>query len=214
MHSGAAETMSGSFPHIEAGERMYGREEVLSRPCPVPAEPGVYAWYFTTVPPGLNAEGCHRVAGRTLLYVGISPTRRGVEHPASRSTLRKRLRTHFRGNAEGSTLRRSIGCLLSGSLGIQLRRVGGGGRYTFTNPGERLLDEWLGANAFVVWRSVREPWLVEEGILRSGLPLPLNIRGNPCLEHADYLSGIRRAARLQATSLPVICDNGGARRVR
>src|SRR6476620_6502385 len=68
--------------------------------------PGVYAWYFDQVPPGISATRCHRLGDRTLLYVGISPKeppKNGA--PESRQTLRSRLRTHFSGNAAGSTLR-------------------------------------------------------------------------------------------------------------
>ena len=39
-----------------------------------------------------------------------------------------RIRYHFRGNAEGSTLRLTLGCLLIKPLGIELRRVGSGKR--------------------------------------------------------------------------------------
>jgi hypothetical protein len=44
-----------------------------------------------------------------------------------------------------------LGCLLEAQLGIQLRRVGSGHRYTFTNPGEQLLDRWMDQHAFVTW---------------------------------------------------------------
>jgi len=50
------------------------------------------------------------------------------------------MRDHFTGNAEGSTLRLTLGCLLSETLNIKLRRVGRGKRHTFTNPGEIILD--------------------------------------------------------------------------
>lgn len=54
-----------------------------------------------------------------LLYVGISPKAPPSNGGApSRSTLRKRLQTHYRGNAEGSTLRKTLGCLLAGQPDI------------------------------------------------------------------------------------------------
>jgi hypothetical protein len=92
---------------------------------PVPRSPGVYAWYFDVPPPLIDIKACHRIEGRALLYVGISPrapSRNGL-HP-NRSTLRKRIQTHYGGNAEGSTLRRTLGCLLGSRLHIRLRRVG------------------------------------------------------------------------------------------
>jgi hypothetical protein len=42
------------------------------------------------------------------------------------------------GNAEGSTLRLSSGCILAEQLGIQLRRVGSGKRLTFGTGEQRL----------------------------------------------------------------------------
>jgi hypothetical protein len=49
-------------------------------------------------------------------------------------------------NAEGSTLRLTLGCLLADELGIELRRVGSGKRFTFST-GEKRLSEWMEANA-------------------------------------------------------------------
>ena len=54
---------------------LYNRAEVLTRPSPVPARPGVYAWYFREVPPGVPVGGCHQHQGLWLLYVGISPSK-------------------------------------------------------------------------------------------------------------------------------------------
>ncbi|WP_386143941.1 GIY-YIG nuclease family protein [Streptomyces yanii] len=42
----------------------------------------------------------------------------------STQNLRTRVRYHYRGNAAGSTLRLTLGCL----LGLELRRVGSGKR--------------------------------------------------------------------------------------
>jgi len=119
----------------------------------------VYAWYFDEVPPGISGIGCHRLGDRALLYVGISPKEPPtmVRGP-SRQTLRTRLRTHYAGNAAGSTLRLTLGCLLRPSLRIELRRVGSGGRYTFTNPGEQSLDKWITQHAFVAWIETGRPW--------------------------------------------------------
>ena len=52
---------------------LYSREEVLPRPSPVPASPGVYGWWFQGLPPLVDARGCARCNDRRLLYVGISP---------------------------------------------------------------------------------------------------------------------------------------------
>ncbi len=192
---------------------LYTASEVLSRPCPVPNSSGVYAWYFDAPLPSIDVTDCYRLDGRALLYVGISPKappRNGAA--ASRSTLRTRIRTHYRGNAEGSTLRRTLGCLLGPSLGFQLRRVGSGGRYTFTNPGEQILDRWMDQHAFVTWLETMTPWEIEKTILSSGLSLPLNVDGNPSQKATAVLRATRLKARCLADELEIVHDNGGPRR--
>ena len=64
----------------------------------------------------------------------------------SAQNIRRRIRTHYSGNAEGSTLRKTLGCLLSDQLGIELRRVGSGNRRTFVT-GEKVLSEWMELSA-------------------------------------------------------------------
>src|SRR5262245_38953406 len=118
--------------------RLWTRSDVLVRDCPVPREPGVYAWYFREIPPEVPTADCRRALGATLLYVGIAP-----KQPSSAQTLRSRIRYHYTGTAEGSTLRLTLGCLLEGRLGIRLRRVGSGTRRTFAD-GEDRLSEWMG----------------------------------------------------------------------
>jgi hypothetical protein len=191
-------------------DRLQG-PTVVERPSPVPRLPGVYAWYFSEVPPGVPTQGCHQALNHTLLYIGIAPkeTRRATTKPSQR-TLLCRLTDHFRGNAEGSTLRLTLGCLLSDVLGIQLRRVGGGRRFTFTNEGEQVLDAWMALNARVTWVVVEKPWQVENTLLAS-LPLPLNLQGN---KHpfVPILQQVRKAAKARARMLPIVDDNGGPRR--
>jgi hypothetical protein len=186
--------------------RLHAASEILIKPCPVPALPGVYAFYFETPPPGILTEGCHRVGQYLLLYVGIAPKPPPTNGRAPRkSHLRQRLRTHYGGNAEGSTLRRTLGCLLSEQLGIKLRRVGSGGRYTFTNPGEQVLDDWMRQHAFVTWVETDAPWKLEDYLLTSaGLRLPLNLEGNPWLEAVSTLAAIRLKARQQADRFDIV----------
>ena len=202
------------FPRVGLAE-TWSRGNLLSRPCPAPTAAGVYAWFFSNVPAGIDAAGCYVADGWTLLYVGISPKEPPANgRPPSRSTLRQRLRTHFAGNAAGSTLRKTLGCLLADELGVALRRVGSGDRYTLTNPGEQRLDAWMADHCRVAWREVADPWRLEQEILASGLPLPLNIRDNPSLLHTAVVQAARAAAIRIADALPVIGDSGGPRRTR
>lgn len=202
-----------NFPFDAQEGDLRSRDEVLTRPCPAPSEPGIYAWFFKRVPDLIDATGCFSICGKTLLYVGISPREPPTDgRQPSRSTLRKRLQTHYRGNAEGSTLRKTLGCLLAHQTGFPLRRVGSGQRQTFTNPGEQALDAWMSANAYVTWHPCERPWAVEQEILASGLPLPLNIRDNPCEAHTLVVRAVRRNAVAAAIDLPIVRDNGGPRR--
>ena len=110
--------------------KLWTRTEVLARPCPVPESAGVYAWFFDSCPQGVPTEGLVRSVGLALLYVGISPKPPNVVGTASRQTLRSRLRYHSEEMQEGSTLRLSLGCLLSQDLGIQLPSQGQSARAT------------------------------------------------------------------------------------
>jgi hypothetical protein len=151
-----------AFSALLRPEHLWG-PFVLNPPWPAPRHAGVYAWYFAEAPPGVPTEGCHHALGHTLLYVGIAPKEtRGATTKHSERTLHCRLADHFRGNAEGSTLRLTLGCLLSNVLGVQLRRVGSGRRLTFTNAGEQILDAWMAQNARVVWAAVDRPWEIEK----------------------------------------------------
>jgi hypothetical protein len=183
-------------------ERLWSRQEVLSAPSPVPRQPGVYAWYFREIPPHAPVANCHVHGSYTLLYVGISPK----EPPRNGSTPSKqklfdRIRYHYRGNAEGSTLRLTLGCLLSEKLGIQLRRVGSGKRMTF-GEGEHILSQWMEENAFVVWVVDPEPWHLEEKIITE-VSLPLNLDMNKKHPFHKSLSHVRRAAKESARALPI-----------
>lgn len=212
LTNGLVTPAADPFPRVAMTE-TWSRADLLVRSCPAPAVGGVYAWFFAQVPAGIDPAGCYVVDGWTLLYVGISPKEPPTNgRPPSRSTLRQRLRTHFSGNAAGSTLRKTLGCLLAEELNIALRRVGSGDRYTLTNPGEQRLDAWMADHCRVAWREVADPWRLERAILASDLPLPLNIRDNPCLAHTVVVQAARASAMRMADALPIIVDSGGPRR--
>jgi hypothetical protein len=159
----------------------------------------LYAWFFRTVPPGVPAEGCVRRGDRTLLYVGISPA-----SPTSGETLRSRIRYHYRGVAEGSTLRRTLGCLLESQLGTILRRVGSKNRMTFVGK-EEALRLWMAEHAAVAWVEVDRPWILEAHMI-SRLALPLNVEGNARHPFCAELRRIREQARARARQLPILLE--------
>lgn len=109
----------------------------------------------------------------------------------------------MQGNAEGSTLRLSLGCLLADELGIELRRVGSGHRLTFST-GEAVLSQWLEGNARVAWHVCAEkPWQLEEELI-SKLNLPLNLDMNTDNPFHSILTEVRRAAKAEARVLPIV----------
>jgi len=184
---------------------LYSRSEILSKPYPVPKERGLYAWFFKEIPPGVPTDGCSTKDELTLLYVGISP-----KNLESTQNLRNRIRTHYMGNAEGSTLRRTLGVLLEEQCGFPLRRVGSGKRMTFTHLGEQWLDDWMEVNAFVTWVTHSAPWETEAELFKS-LSLPLNIRDNDHHPFAKQLSDIRKEAQRKAKEMPVADESSETR---
>ena len=150
---------------------LVGRQDTLSLPDRIPVTRGVYAWFFREPPPTVPLDGCFRRDGKTLLYVWISP-----KNSQSRQHLRKRITYHYRGNAEGSTLRLTLGALLAPYSDFPLRRVGSGRRMTFTHLGEQWLDAWMDRNALVCWIEHPEPWMPERELFQSK-NLPLNVEG-------------------------------------
>ncbi len=195
-HAEAAATLS-DFLHAP----VFSRTEVLAKVCPVPKQPGVYGWWFDRVPSAaINPAGCENRDGWTLLYVGISPSRPPRNgKPPSGQTIRRRIVNHCRGRAATSTLRLSLGCLLTNELGLQLRRAGTARRRHF-GPGELVLNAWISEHARVSWIAHEEPWMIEDELI-STLDLPLNLRGNETHAFHPTLSTARADARRQADDL-------------
>jgi hypothetical protein len=139
------------------------------------------------------------VAGR-FFTLASRPTRRVSRIAANHSAAEFNIIT--RGNAEGSTLRRTLGVLLEGESGYQLRRVGSGKRITLTHAGEQYLDEWMARNAFVAWLVCPEPWLLERALLKE-VSCPLNIADNGHHPFTPILKRMRGEAIRRARELPI-----------
>jgi hypothetical protein len=159
-------------------------------------------WYFAEAPPAVPTDDCHRHAGKVLLYAGISPKAPPKNgKPPSKQNLQKRIQYHMNGNAEGSTLRLTLGVLLAPLLNIQLRRVGSGRRSTFSY-GEEALSEWLDKNAYVAWIVHEMPWEIEPAFI-SAVSLPLNIDHNRSHPFCGTLRSARSEAKRIARELPI-----------
>jgi hypothetical protein len=134
-----------------------------------------------------------------LLCTGISPKRPPANgKPPSSQDLRKPITYHYSGNAEGSTLRKTLGVL----LGVELRRVGSGKRRTFGKAGEAALTQWMAEQALVSWVVHPEPWLLEK-VLIATLDVPLNLDGNKHSAFYPELKRLRAEAERNARNLPV-----------
>lgn len=174
--------------------KLYCRSQVLSKPCPVPAEGGLCAWYFKEIPCNTPTDGCVVKDGITLLYVGIS------------GNLRERVKHCFgKNNAEGSTLRRSLGVLLTKKSGYPLRRVGSGKSMTFTPLGESWLNDWMEQNAFVCWMTHANPPEIKAKLINHVSP-PLNIEGNNNT-FSKRLNKMRKEAIRMARKMPIFNES-------
>lgn len=169
------------------------RAKALAGRRSLPAS-GIYSWWFDSLADLVPHEGTVTTGEWAMLYIGISPGR-----ASSKSNLSARLSQHLNLNAEGSTLRLTLGVLLADRLGLELRRVGSGKRMTF-HCGEAKLNTWLDAHARVRVVGLDEPWLAEPNVIKA-FSLPLNLHHN---DHAfgPSLSGLRREAKGRARALP------------
>lgn len=87
---------------------LYSWAELQDDSSRPPSASGIYAWYFDARLPHVPTAGCNSVGRFKLLYIGIAPMRPSKAGKRSNSTLRRRIRYHFRGNASGSTLRLTL----------------------------------------------------------------------------------------------------------
>lgn len=139
-----------------------------------PREKGVYAWWFTRGALAVPAREYAMTDGRELLYVGIAPRRPAAAGQESKSRLRARLLTHATKDASRSTLRLTLGSLLSDQLGLEFEM--NAGRASWGPRGESDLTSWIGEHARVSWVVDEEPWLIEDELL-AGASLALNVDG-------------------------------------
>lgn len=160
---------------------MYAPRELEAHADHVPPGPGVYAWFFDGIDADWNRE-CVTRDGRKLVYVGVS-----TGHDRKQSLHGRIIQNHLRGNAEGSTLRQSLGAI----LGIRLFLIGE--RKTF-GDGETRLTEWIAEHGRVCWVETDDPRALERHLLDT-LLLPLNIQHNPRSPFREKLSAMRRQAK-------------------
>ena len=146
---------------------------------------GLYGLFFKEVPSCVPTDGCVVKDGLTLLYVG-----------QSEANLRRRIRKHYRGDASRSTVRFSVGVLLTKQSGFPLC-IGSDKRITFTKNGEQWLNDWMEKNVFFSLAEHDRP-KEEESKMFENVDLPLNIEDNPRNLFVEKLQTMRDDARKQA----------------
>lgn len=188
-------------------ERLLSKAEIIADPTLVPACPGIYGWYFDRcieIIRDNSCDGCYQYKGKTLLYFGIAP-----KSETSNARLNGRIiNQHFNGDAESSTLRFSLGCLLASRLGIELRFHGSSKRFAVSGTlrGEERLSDWMSRNAFISFATVEKPWEIEDEVVGKPhmLSLPLNIKGNSTHPFYKILKSARKEAINRARTLPKV----------
>lgn len=175
--------------HFQSPVPFLSRKEVKSDS--IPNAPGLYGFYFRKYPSVVLDANTIQVDGFNLLYIGISPKGLGTKQ-----TLKGRIRKHLFGDASRSTLRKSMGCVLSSELGIELTTFND--RETF-GSGENVLHEWLESNMRFTWFLITEPWLYEAALLKI-LMAPLNLDHNEHHSFHQILKKLRQRCKKQEIS--------------
>lgn len=154
-----------------------------------PPSPGIYAWWFKSGVLEVPGGAYQRLDGYELLYTGISPRKPSAAGRVSSGNIKTRLDNHANGDASRSTLRRTLGVLLTEQLGLTLGLHKAREHY---GDGERLLTLWLRQNAKVAWVIDPKPWDAEDELLEHAV-LALNIDGRSDT-FAKSISDRRRVA--------------------
>jgi len=171
--------------------RLWRPSQIMSRPQEIPCRKGIYGWYFDATLTAVPNDGCTSVEGFMFLYVGIAG-----RDPSSPRTLRERIiDCHLEGTATVSTLRCSLGCLLTKEVSIQLLPAG---EKSFSfGRGECKLSRWMLEHARVAWQADAKPWGLEIPILRR-YSLPLNLKHNTGHPFYRDLKRLRKRCRDRA----------------
>ena len=188
-----------NFP-ITLPTQLLSRAESLRRPSAIPNSSGVSFWYFRDIPSVVPTYGCSTLNGCTLLYLGIAPDRTRRSASLFSSVTR-----NYRGNVEGSSLRRTLALLLQEKSRMPLLKATSGARTVLTAAGKQWLDHWMDENTFVGWTEHPEPRLIEYELLRK-LSLPLNTAHNGHHPFASVLKRMRLDALERARALSIASE--------
>lgn len=166
--------------------KFYKLEKVFLKSAvePVPKEPGIYAFYFSEEITKMT-YGCELEYGDyTLLYLGIAPTKY-----SSSSNIRKRIRQHYTGNIQGSTLRKTLACLINEEKPLQFRDPQEK-RPKLKDNSRKELNRWITEYSRITWYPVEKPWSYESRLILELKP-PLNLECNGGHPFYETLQSLR-----------------------
>jgi len=168
-------TPDEKLAHIEQYNVLHDPLALIEHPTQIPAEVGVYGWYFLTLPPRTPTAAYYSIDSNALLYVGITGIKGKTKTPRH---LRKRIiGEHLRNDSYASTLRHSLAFLLHNALALRVRpKRPGGTAWWLGAVGEQLLTDWLCGHARVMFVPYDKPKSIETQLFANcGHLLPFNI---------------------------------------
>jgi len=164
--------------------KLYSPSEVLDS-IPERKMNGIYTWWFRKLP-DFVPDTATVVGGFNLMYLGIGPVR-----AKSNQHLYGRLKNHLSPDSTKSTVRRTLGSLLSKPLRLSfvVSRISAGNKPHFgLGDGEMRLSDWMAQNARISLLEYSSPWEIE-ALLIHRLDLPLNIEQN---SHHPFYPTLKR----------------------
>lgn len=109
----------------------------------------------------------------------------------TRLNLQKRISHHVFGDSRVSSLRRTVGALFGGAVGIRPYGDPGVCNFRFDDEGEAWLTNFLSDNALFAFRHSPEPAVEEMRLIKRHKP-PFNIQGLERTRFAKHLLALRR----------------------
>lgn len=170
-------------------DQMYSHTEISKQSSLVPAEEGIFAWYFKEVPERLKNLGLHTHKGLTLAYIDSSPQKPLKDSLSAKGNIRKRVLADITGPASTSSIRRSLGCLLKEKL--DLKSVKLSSRTVNFGEGERALTDWISHNVRFCWLITESPWDIRDKLIKEK-QVPLTLSNKLVNSFYDELTKMRK----------------------
>lgn len=153
----------------------------------VPPSSGIYAWWSDVeISPGFSGISHPGNPALQLAYVGIG------------KSLYQRVISWHLGRSRNSSLRRTLGVLLTPAMGFT-SRMGPKGKVLLGSPAdEDRLTSWMHIHMSVTWWAVPSPDEDFERVVLKTMRPPLNVRNAPKSPARDAVNAAMAAARIAA----------------